>query len=52
MPWEGPYKLRELLDRVGGLDPVILPETSSVYVFSLGPWKHAPADLLYLLSLA
>lgn len=37
-----------MVGRVGGLEPAILPETSSVYVFSLGPWKHAPADLLYL----
>lgn len=48
MPWEGPKKLRELMDRPGGLDPAIIPETSGVYVFSLGPWQHAPADLLWL----
>jgi hypothetical protein len=48
MAWEAPKKLREMLDRTGGLDPKILPETSGVYVFSLGPWKHAPANLLYL----
>ena len=48
MPWEGPFKLRELLDRVGGLDPAIIPETYGLYVFSLNPWEHEPADLLYL----
>ncbi len=48
MPWEGPKKLRELLDRPGGLDPAILPETSGLYVFSLKRWEHEPADLLYL----
>jgi hypothetical protein len=48
MPWEGPYKLRALLDRVGGLDPTIIPENPGVYVFSLDPWQHAPANLVYL----
>lgn len=50
MPWEGPYKLRELLDRVGGADPslTIFPETYGLYVFSLEPWEQEPAGLLYL----
>jgi hypothetical protein len=48
MPWEGPYKLRDLLDRVGGADPTIFPETLGLYVFSLTPWEHKPTDLLYL----
>ncbi len=50
MLWEGPKKLRVLLDRVGGLDkdPAICPETSGLYVFSLKRWEHEPTDLLYL----
>lgn len=48
MPWEEPKKLRDFLDRLGGLDRGAIPETPGVYVFSLGLWKRSPADLLYL----
>jgi hypothetical protein len=48
MAWEGPYRLRELLDRAGGLDGAIIPESYGLYVFSLNPWEYEPTDLLYL----
>lgn len=48
MPWVGPHKLRDLVDRPGGLDPAIVPENPGVYVFSLDAWQHDPANLLYL----
>jgi len=48
MLWEGPYKLRDLLDRVGGADPTMFRETLGLYVFSLTPWQQEPTDLLYL----
>jgi hypothetical protein len=48
MSWEGPRKLRELLDREGGLEARIVPEAPGLYVFSLEPWQQAPEDLLYL----
>jgi hypothetical protein len=37
MSWDGPHKLRDLLDRVGGADPIVFPETLGLYVFSLTP---------------
>ncbi len=46
--WIGPYKLRDLLDRIGGAEPRIFPEDKGLYVFSLNSWTKEPNDLLYL----
>ena len=51
--WEGPFKLRVLLDRPGGADPRAFlgmkePRVAGVYAFSTKPWRKEPKGLLYI----
>ncbi len=48
MPWIGPFKLRDYIDRVGGLDPLPPDDKPGLYVFSRKLWVGNPIDLLYL----
>jgi hypothetical protein len=48
MPWIGPFRLRDLLDRTGGFDQSLLHLGLGLYVFSLNSWEGEPTDLLYL----
>lgn len=49
MPWVWPFRLRDLLDRVGGADENVLPHLSlGLYAFSRTQWQGEPDDLLYL----
>jgi hypothetical protein len=53
MGWEGPFRLRDLLDRPGGADSNAFlgkraPRLGGIYVFSSKLWKGRPKGLLYI----